>query len=101
MAIVPLRKVPMPGGVGADHFRLWELVAKGFLAAHLPDAIAGARGVPRLLCWPSVFLGRGWVAFPPDGALDACFHRRRFSSYRGGSARSRSSATSSHRKAPS
>ena len=38
-AIVPLRKVPMPGGIGADHFRLWELVAKGFLAAHLPDGI--------------------------------------------------------------
>jgi DNA topoisomerase-3 len=38
-AIVPLRKVPAPGSVGADHFRLWELVAKGFLAAHMPDGI--------------------------------------------------------------
>src|ERR671921_2505373 len=38
-AIVPLRKVPQPGGPGVDQFRLWELVAKSFLAAHLPDGI--------------------------------------------------------------
>ncbi len=38
-AIVPLRKVPQPGSVGGDHVRLWELVAKSFLAAHLPDGI--------------------------------------------------------------
>src|SRR5215212_6482345 len=38
-AIVPLRKVPQPGGPGTDQFRLWELVAKSFLAAHLPDGI--------------------------------------------------------------
>ena len=25
--------------MGTDHFRLWELVAKSFLAAHLPDGI--------------------------------------------------------------
>src|SRR4051812_30175029 len=38
-AIVPLRKVPQASSVGADLFRLWELVAKSFLAAHLPDGI--------------------------------------------------------------
>ncbi|PVE24907.1 DNA topoisomerase [Microvirga sp. KLBC 81] len=38
-AIVPLRKVPQPGSIGSDHLRLWELVAKSFLAAHLPDGI--------------------------------------------------------------
>ncbi|WP_201863911.1 type IA DNA topoisomerase [Microvirga soli] len=38
-AIVPLRKVPQPGSIIGDHLRLWELVAKSFLAAHLPDGI--------------------------------------------------------------
>jgi DNA topoisomerase-3 len=40
-AIVPLRKAPVAGGgtLGADHLRLWELVAKSFLAAHLPDGV--------------------------------------------------------------
>ncbi len=38
-AIVPLRKVPQPGSITGDHLRLWELVAKSFLAAHLPDGI--------------------------------------------------------------
>ncbi|MGY2046930.1 type IA DNA topoisomerase [Methylobacterium sp. JK268] len=38
-AIVPLRKVPRPGEVGGDAWRLWELVAKSYLAAHLPDGI--------------------------------------------------------------
>jgi DNA topoisomerase III len=38
-AIVPLRKVPQPGSISGDHLRLWELVAKSFLAAHLPDGI--------------------------------------------------------------
>lgn len=38
-AIVPLRKVPQPGSISAEHGRLWELVAKSFLAAHLPDGI--------------------------------------------------------------
>ncbi len=38
-AIVPLRKAPRPGEVGPEAWRLWELVAKGFLAAHLPDGI--------------------------------------------------------------
>ncbi|MET0428249.1 MAG: DNA topoisomerase [Microvirga sp.] len=38
-AIVPLRKVPERGRLSADQFRLWELVAKAYLAAHLPDGI--------------------------------------------------------------
>jgi DNA topoisomerase-3 len=38
-AIVPLRKAPERGRLSADHFRLWELVAKSYLAAHLPDGI--------------------------------------------------------------
>ncbi|MEH3146616.1 MAG: DNA topoisomerase [Methylobacterium frigidaeris] len=38
-AIVPLRKVPRPGEVAPEAWRLWELVAKGFLAAHLPDGV--------------------------------------------------------------
>jgi len=36
---VPLRKVPQPGSLSGEHLRLWELVAKSFLAAHLPDGI--------------------------------------------------------------
>jgi DNA topoisomerase III len=38
-AIVPLRKVPQLGSINGDQLRLWELVAKSFLAAHLPDGI--------------------------------------------------------------
>ncbi len=38
-AVVPLRKAPQPGSISGDHLRLWELVAKSFLAAHLPDGI--------------------------------------------------------------
>src|SRR5215218_10133288 len=38
-AIVPLRKGPQRGAISGDHLRLWELVAKSFLAAHLPDGI--------------------------------------------------------------
>jgi DNA topoisomerase III len=38
-AIVPLRKVPQLGSISGDHLRLWELIAKSFLAAHLPDGI--------------------------------------------------------------
>jgi DNA topoisomerase-3 len=38
-AIVPLRKAPQRGSISGDHLRLWELVAKSFLAAHLPDGI--------------------------------------------------------------
>ncbi|MGU3362798.1 DNA topoisomerase [Methylobacterium sp. M6A4_1b] len=38
-AVVPLRKVPERGRLEADLFRLWELVAKAYGAAHLPDGI--------------------------------------------------------------
>ncbi|MCJ2126959.1 type IA DNA topoisomerase [Methylobacterium sp. J-077] len=38
-AIVPLCKVPERSRLSADQFRLWELVAKAYLAAHLPDGI--------------------------------------------------------------
>ncbi|SFM48862.1 type IA DNA topoisomerase [Methylobacterium pseudosasicola] len=38
-AIVPLRKVPERSRLSADQFQLWELVAKAYLAAHLPDGI--------------------------------------------------------------
>lgn len=38
-AIVPLRKVPQRDRLTADQFRLWELVSKAYLAAHLPDGI--------------------------------------------------------------
>ena len=43
----------------------------GFVAAHLPDAGWQARGMPRLLFWPSAFLGSGWATFPADHAPDA------------------------------
>jgi DNA topoisomerase-3 len=38
-AIVPLRKPPERRRLSADQFRLWELIAKAYLAAHLPDGI--------------------------------------------------------------
>ncbi|AWB23902.1 DNA topoisomerase [Methylobacterium currus] len=38
-AIVPLRKVPGPGDVAPDAQKLWLLVAKNFLAAHMADGI--------------------------------------------------------------
>ncbi|GJD48076.1 DNA topoisomerase 3 [Methylobacterium crusticola] len=38
-AIVPLRKAPAPGALAPDARRLWELVARSFLAAHLPDGV--------------------------------------------------------------
>ena len=43
----------------------------GFVAAHLPDAAWQARGMPRLLFWPSAFLGSGWATFPSDHPPDA------------------------------
>ncbi len=43
----------------------------GFVAARLPDAGWQARAMPRLLCWPSVFLGAGWATFPGDHPPDA------------------------------
>lgn len=38
-AIVPLRKVPERDRLTPDQFRLWELAAKAYLAAHLPDGV--------------------------------------------------------------
>jgi DNA-binding transcriptional ArsR family regulator len=42
-----------------------------FVAARLPDAGWQARGMSRLLCWPSAFLGIGWATFPTDHPPDA------------------------------
>jgi DNA topoisomerase-3 len=71
-AIVPLRKVPQLGSISADHLRLWELVAKGFLAAHLPDGIdarttvtvqvATPLGPKRFSISGSVIKSPGWRA---------------------------------------
>ncbi|MCA1667350.1 MAG: metalloregulator ArsR/SmtB family transcription factor, partial [Thermomicrobia bacterium] len=38
----------------------------GFVAAHLPDAGRHARDMPRLLFWPSAFLGEGWATMTAD-----------------------------------
>src|SRR3954454_14085694 len=71
-AIVPLRKVPQASNVGADLFRLWELVAKSFLAAHLQDGIdarttvavqvATSLGDKRFAVSGSVIKAPGWRA---------------------------------------
>ena len=71
-AIVPLRKAPQASSVGADHFRLWELVAKSFLAAHLPDGIDARTTVAAQVATPlgpkrfavsgSVIKAPGWRA---------------------------------------
>lgn len=42
----------------------------GFIAAHLPDAGRYAPGTPRLLFWPSAFLGDGWVTITPDATRE-------------------------------
>jgi DNA topoisomerase-3 len=71
-AIVPLRKVPQPGSINGDQLRLWELVAKSFLAAHLPDGIdarttiavqvATSLGSKRFSVSGSVIKSPGWRA---------------------------------------
>ncbi|HEY8380542.1 MAG TPA: DNA topoisomerase [Microvirga sp.] len=71
-AIVPLRKAPQRGSVGGDHLRLWELVAKNFLAAHLADGIdarttvlaevATPLGSKRFAVSGSVIKAPGWRA---------------------------------------
>lgn len=43
----------------------------GFIAAHVPDAGRYAHDMPRVLFWPSAFLGDGWVTMTADYALDA------------------------------
>jgi DNA-binding transcriptional ArsR family regulator len=47
----------------------------GFIIAHRPDVGRQARGMPRLLFWPSVFLGDGWVTMTPDLAPDVAGDR--------------------------
>jgi DNA topoisomerase-3 len=71
-AIVPLRKVPQPGSINGDQLRLWQLVAKSFLAAHLPDSIdarttiavqvATSLGSKRFAVSGSVIKSPGWRA---------------------------------------
>ena len=70
-AIVPLRKVPAPG-LASDLFRIWELNAKAFLAAHMPDGIDARTtvsavvitlvGVKRFAVSGSVVRAPGWRA---------------------------------------
>jgi len=71
-AIVPLRKVPEQSRLSADQFRLWDLIAKAFLAAHLPDGIDArtsvtaevgtALGSKRFVASGSVIRAPGWRA---------------------------------------
>ena len=71
-AIVPLRKVPQRSNVAPDLFRLWELVAKAFIAAHMPDGIdarttvsvqvATTLGLKRFAVSGSVVRVPGWRA---------------------------------------
>ncbi|MGU3538902.1 type IA DNA topoisomerase [Methylobacterium sp. A54F] len=51
-AIVPLRKAPERGRLTADQFRLWELVAKAYLAAHLPDGVDARTAVTAEVATP-------------------------------------------------
>jgi DNA topoisomerase-3 len=39
-------RCPPPGSMNGDQLRLWELVAKSFLAAHLPDGIDARTTMP-------------------------------------------------------
>jgi DNA-binding transcriptional ArsR family regulator len=43
----------------------------GFIVAHMPDMGRNAPDMPRLLFWPSAFLGDGWATITPDHAPDA------------------------------
>ena len=43
----------------------------GFIVAHLPDTGRYARDIPRLLFWPSAFLGDGWATMASDHVTDA------------------------------
>ncbi|MCJ2035792.1 type IA DNA topoisomerase [Methylobacterium sp. J-068] len=51
-AIVPLRKVPERGRLDADQARLWDLVAKAYAAAHLPDGIDARTAVTAEVATP-------------------------------------------------
>ncbi|WP_111473397.1 type IA DNA topoisomerase [Methylobacterium sp. XJLW] len=81
-AIVPLRKVPERGRLSVDQFRLWELVAKAFLAAHLPDGIDARTsvtaevgtplGAKRFAVSGSVIRAPGWRAvYGSEAELEA------------------------------
>ena len=71
-AIVPLRKVPQAGSISGEHLRLWELVAKSFLAAHLSDGVDARTtitaqvptplGLKRFAVSGSVIKAPGWRA---------------------------------------
>jgi DNA topoisomerase III len=71
-AIVPLRKVPERSRLSADQFRLWELVAKAYCAAHRPDGIDARTSVSAEVATPlgpkrfavsgSVVRAPGWRA---------------------------------------
>ncbi|ACL59583.1 type IA DNA topoisomerase [Methylobacterium nodulans] len=79
-AIVPLRKVPRRGELGPEAWRLWELVAKSYLAAHLPDGIdarttvaaevATPPGPKRFAVTGSVVRAPGWRAVYGSEAED-------------------------------
>ncbi len=67
-AIVPLRKVPAGAGrapdLTPDLARLWELVAKAFLAAHMPDGIDA-----RTTVWVAVETPLGSRRFAVTGSV--------------------------------
>ena len=63
-AIVPLRKVPAGAGLTPDLSRLWELVAKSFLAAHMPDGVDA-----RTTVWVEVATPLGAKRFTVGGSV--------------------------------
>jgi DNA topoisomerase-3 len=63
-AIVPLRKAPQRGSISGGHAHLWELVAKSFLAAHLPDGIDA-----RTIVSVQVATPLGLKRFPVSGGV--------------------------------
>ena len=81
-AIVPLRKVPEQSRLSADQFRLWEMVAKAYLSAHLPDGIDARTSVTVEVATPlgrkrfavsgSVVRAPGWRAiYGSEAELEA------------------------------
>lgn len=81
-AIVPLRKVPERGRLSGDQARLWALVAKSYLAAHLADGIdartsicadvATPLGAKRFAVSGSVVRAPGWRAiYGSEAELEA------------------------------
>ncbi len=96
-AIVPLRKAPERGRLGADQFRVWELVAKAYLAAHLPDGVDARTsvtaevetplGVKRFAVSGSVVRAPGWRAILRQRGRGRGGRRARQGQARGGSHR--------------